>query len=59
MVARLWLFPPALQDELCVLSTTFLLAVADLRAEFLPMISATDASVECLGAVRAALTVCR
>ena len=46
---------PALQDELCVLSTTFLLATADLRADFLPMISATDASSDCLGAVRATL----
>ena len=48
---------PALQDELCILSTTFLLATADLRAEFLPMISATDASSDCLGAVRATLPV--
>ncbi len=46
---------PALQDEMCILSSTFLLAVADLRADFLPMVSATDASGEYLAAVRAPL----
>ena len=46
---------PALQDEMCILSSTFLLAVADLRADFLPMVSATDASGEFLAAVRAPL----
>jgi len=46
---------PALQDELCSLSCTFLLAAADLRAEFLPLVSATDASCEALAAVRAPL----
>ena len=46
---------PALQDEMCILSSTFLLAAADLRAEFLPMVSATDASEEFLAAVRAPL----
>ena len=46
---------PALQDEISVLCCTFLLAVADLRADFLPMVSATDASGDYLSAVRAEL----
>ena len=46
---------PALQDELCALCCTFLLAAADLRADFLPMVSATDASCERIAAVRAHL----
>lgn len=44
---------PALQDEMCSLCCTFLLAAGDLRAEFLPMVSATDASCEAMAAVRA------
>ena len=46
---------PALQDELCVLCSTFLLAVGDLRAGFLPMVSATDASSGAMAAVSAFL----
>ena len=46
---------PALQDELCVLCCTFLLAVGDLRAGFLPMVSATDASSDAMAAVSAFL----
>ena len=46
---------PALQDELCVISCTFLLACGDLRAGFLPFISATDASCDGMGGVRADL----
>ena len=45
----------ALQDEMCILASTFLLAVADLRADFLPTVSATDASCDYLAAVRASL----
>ena len=48
---------PALQDEISVLCCTFLLAASDLRAQFLPMVSATDASGEYLAAVRAELPV--
>jgi len=48
---------PALQDELCSLCCTFLLAAADLRADFLPMVSATDASTEAMAAVRAAAPI--
>ena len=46
---------PALQDELRTLCCAFLLAVADLRADFLPMVSATDASCDAMAAVRAPL----
>ena len=53
--AQIVALSPALQDELCILSCTFLLAVADLRADFLPMISATDASCEFMAGVRAEL----
>lgn len=46
---------PELQDEFSVLAFTFLLARGDLRAPFLPFISATDASNDAMAGARAPL----
>lgn len=49
---------PALQDELLSLSVLGPLAAADLRAEFRPYVSATDASGDWMAGVRAPLACC-